>query len=64
MLVGERQADESNRRRSPTLRTAYVFLVGNALISDRRAIAICWKYGLTISERQIPETLLWRMSLT
>jgi hypothetical protein len=133
MLVGEQQADESNRRRSTTLRTTYVFvLAGNALISDRRVIAICWKYGLrryaawrligisdgsafdiqtgkcspgrwleeiwlatyrsipitpvwideelparalmreretihlivTISKRQKPETLLWRMSLT
>jgi hypothetical protein len=41
MLVGEWQADESNRRRSTTLRTAYVFvLAGNALISYRRVIAI------------------------
>jgi hypothetical protein len=47
MRVGERRADESNRRRSTALPTAYAFvLAGNALISDRRVIEICWKYGL------------------
>jgi hypothetical protein len=89
MRVGERLADESNRRRSTALPTACAFvLAGNALIPDRRVITICRKYGLrryatwrligisddpifdphtgkcSRQERQIPETLLWRMSLT